>query len=83
MADNIEPELEKIAAKLQAGQLAATERDQLYAAQQALSWASQPDTFKSAYDLIVPASGTLQGSEGCQEENGRSQFLDSPDHRDS
>jgi hypothetical protein len=47
-----ERELEKVATKLQAGQLAADERGQLYAVQQALSWALQSDTFKSPDDLV-------------------------------
>ena len=36
--------------------------DRLHAAQQALAWAADPETFKSPYDLI---SGNPEGSEGC------------------
>ena len=36
--------------------------DSLYAAQQALAWASEPDGFKSPTDLI---QGTREDSEDC------------------
>jgi hypothetical protein len=35
---------------------------ELYAAQQALSWAIEPNGFKSPYDLIM---GTQEGSKDC------------------
>jgi hypothetical protein len=54
----VESELERVTTKLQAGPLAADERGQLYAAQQALSWAINPVTFKSPYDMIVSTSDT-------------------------
>ena len=55
--------------------------DELYAAQQALLWALEPETFKAPYDLLVPVSGILQGSEDCREENDHSAFSDIPDGR--
>lgn len=36
--------------------------DRLHAAQQALAWATDPETFKSPYDLI---SGNPEGSKDC------------------
>ena len=36
--------------------------DRLHAAQQALAWAADQDTFKSPYDLVI---GNPEGSEGC------------------
>lgn len=45
---------------------AGAEYDRLYAAQQALVWASDPQGFKSPYDLIT---GTPAGSEDCSERN--------------
>ena len=37
-------------------------REQLYAAQQALSWALEPTGFKAPFDMIM---GTLEGSKDC------------------
>lgn len=56
----IERELERISAALREPRTA--EYDQLYAAQQALSWALDPTMFKSPYDVV---SGTLAGSVNC------------------
>jgi hypothetical protein len=44
---------------------------QLYAAQQALAWAVDPDGFASPYatiqrGLVRPLTGTREGSEDCQ-----------------
>jgi hypothetical protein len=36
--------------------------DRLHAAQQALAWAADSETFKSPYDLVI---GSPEGSEGC------------------
>ena len=51
----IERELERIAAALREPRSA--DYDQLYAAQQALSWALEPEGFKAPYDAI---KGTLE-----------------------
>lgn len=56
----IEQELERISATLREPRTA--EYDQLYAAQQALSWALDPTVFKSPYDLL---NGTPAGSVNC------------------
>jgi hypothetical protein len=53
---------------------------ELYAAQQALMWALEPDGFKAPYDMIR-AKGTLEDLEGCPAENCQSASSDSPDHR--
>lgn len=44
--------------------------DRLYAAQQALAWAAEPEGFRSPHDMIMgapvlPATGIREGSEGC------------------
>lgn len=44
---------------------------ELYAAQQALTWALDPTAFKSPYDLLV--TSTPEGSEGCREGSDHSQ----------
>jgi hypothetical protein len=79
----VESELERVTTKLQAGPLAADERGQLYAVQQALSWALNSVTFKSPYDMIVSASDTQGASEDCRAENGRSPFSDTPGYHAS
>lgn len=53
--------------------------DELYAAQQALMWVLDPETYKAPYDLLV--SGTPEGSGDCPEGSGRSAFSDSLDRR--
>lgn len=42
--------------------------DQLYAAQQALSWASDPNGFRSPYDQVMGIQGVTEGCSipGCQ-----------------
>ena len=57
----IERELERISAALHEPHSA--EYDQLYAAQQALSWALEPIGFKAPYDQIT---GTPATPEDCQ-----------------
>jgi hypothetical protein len=42
--------------------------DELYAAQQALLWATEPTDFKSPYDMLTVTS-TPEDSEGCREES--------------
>ena len=51
--------------------------DRLYAAQQALVWAIEPETFKAPWDLII---GTPEGSEGYLAGNGHSEFSGNLDH---
>ena len=58
---HINDELRRITARLQAVP-EPFEHAGLYAAQQALSWAAQPDAFKAPYDLIV---GSAAGTKGC------------------
>lgn len=55
----IERELGRVSGKLQSGVLADDERSQLYAVQQALLWALEPNSFKMPYDMIIH-QGTLQ-----------------------
>lgn len=45
---------------------------ELYAAQQALMWATDPTDFKAPYDMLVVTS-TPEDSGDCREESGRSQ----------
>jgi hypothetical protein len=53
---------------------------ELYVAQQALVWASEPDVFKAPYDLIVQGvTGTLEDSEDCPVRNDLSASLDNRD----
>ena len=60
----IQRELDRIAVALREPR-EGEEYSRLYAAQQALSWAMEPDWFKAPYDAF---SGTAQGSEGCRAE---------------
>ena len=55
----------------------APERDQLYAAQQAIAWASEPRAIKSPYDLIM---GTQEGSADCSDAHHPTPFLDTHAH---
>ncbi len=57
----VERELERIEVALREPR-SAEEWNQLYAAQQALSWALEPIGFKAPYDTIM---GTQEGSEDC------------------
>lgn len=57
-------ELDRISARLRHPDIPADEYEKLYAAQQALAWALEPEGFRSPYDAI---SGTLAGSEDCPE----------------
>ena len=52
----IERESERISAAIVNPDNAGV-RDQLYAAQQALGWASEPTGFKSPYDMIMGIPG--------------------------
>ena len=54
---------------------------ELYAAQQALGWVLDPDTFKAPHDML--ARSTLEDLRGCRAGNDRSAFSDSPDRHDS
>jgi len=77
-------ELERVAAILQtAGPLAAEMRSQLYAVQQALLWAIDPEGFKAPYDMIVLTSDTREDLEGCRAGNGHFPFSDTLDCRAS
>lgn len=49
--------------------------DRLYAAQQALAWAGDPDGFKGPYDLIM--KGTPEDSKDCSVRSHPPAFLDS------
>ena len=55
-------ELRRISADLRRFNEADEKYQRLYAAQQALSWALEPNGFKSPYDLIM---GTPEGSKDC------------------
>ena len=57
----IERELERISAALREPRF-ADQYDQLYAAQQALSWALEPGGFKRPYDMVT---GTQADSADC------------------
>lgn len=65
----IERELRRLEAALREPQTDAR-YCQLYAAQQALSWALDPDGYASPYAVVqtgsvMPLTGTPEGSEGC------------------
>jgi hypothetical protein len=71
----IQQELDRIGAALtrpQPGNCYA----ELYAAQQALNWALNQETFKSPFDMLVP-NDTLKDLEDCQAGSGHSEFSDS------
>ena len=57
----INREVERIQALLRQGE-SVEKYSELYAAQQALSWASDPEMFKSPYDLVM---GIQEDLEGC------------------
>ena len=61
MTGFIERELDEIAQALREPRF-ADQYDRLYAAQQALSWAIEPDGFKRPYDMIT---GTPADSADC------------------
>ena len=69
---HIDHELRRIRARLAAFP-DPFEHAGLYAAQQALSWAAQPDGFKAPYDLIV---GSAAGTKDCCTGNCRPAFSD-------
>jgi hypothetical protein len=76
----LERELNRVSERLQAVPLAVEEHRQLYAVQQALSWALDTQTFKAPYEMI---SDTPTDSEGCPAGNGHSPFSDTRDRRAS
>ncbi len=78
MNDLVQKELDRIGTALRQAD-PVPRYDELYAAQQALMWVLDPSTFKAPYDLLVPVSGTPEGSEDCPEGNGHSEFSDSRD----
>ncbi len=57
-------ELDRITGRLRQPDIPADQYERLYAAQQALSWALEPEGFRSPYDAIV---GTPVSSEGYSE----------------
>jgi hypothetical protein len=57
--------------------------DELYAAQQALMWALDPETYKAPYDLLAATIGIPEDSEGCPAGNDHSASLGTLDHRAS
>ncbi len=75
----IQREIDRIGAALRQPQ-SGKEYAELYAAQQALVWALEPDGFKPPYDMVVSAN-TLEGSEDCPAGTGHSVSSDSRDHR--
>lgn len=60
MTPAIENELERIAVGLR-GSIPPDRQTQLYAAQQALSWALEPDGFRRPYDTIMDIQEDLEG----------------------
>jgi hypothetical protein len=69
----IKREINRISAAL--GEARADEYDQLYAAQQALAWALEPNGFKSPYDAI---KGTPEDLADCPLLLCRPASLDNP-----
>lgn len=78
----IECEAKRVTSRLQAGPLPAAEYERLYAVQQALLWALEPQGFKSPYDLLVPTD-IPEGPEGYQAGSGHSLFSDTRDRHAS
>ena len=74
----VDRELERVVTKLQAGPLADGERSQLYAVQQALLWALEPESYMSPFNMLAPID-IPEAPEGCQAKSGHSQFSDSLD----
>lgn len=69
----IERELERISEAVrtrQADQSGTDEYRQLYAAQQALSWALEPDGFRAPFDMVM---GTPVKPADCSENKHRQQ----------
>ena len=73
---HIEVELRRISERLAAGP-DPFEHAGLYAAQQALCWAAQPESFASPYKIIV---GSEEGSECCSAPKSPPLFSDSVGH---
>lgn len=58
--------------------------DQLYAAQQALLWVLDPETYSAPFAMLMKISDdTRQGSADCQEESGHSPSSNNLGHRAS
>jgi hypothetical protein len=76
----IQRELERIRSSLTSGEPPKYYAE-LYAAQQALVWVLDSDTFKAPHDLL--ARSTLEDLRGCREGNDRSAFSDNHDLHDS
>ena len=65
MENRIKQERDKIQSALLGPTTTTRQYEQLYAAQQALAWAENPELAKSPYDLVM---GGIQGdSEGCSD----------------
>ena len=67
MVGFVERELARIADALREPRF-ADQYDRLYAAQQALSWALEPDGFKRPFDMIT--TGIPAGTEDCSPSPG-------------
>lgn len=80
MSDLVQRELDRIGAALTQSD-PVPRYDELYAAQQALKWTLDPDTYKAPFDLLAPVSDTPEGSKGCRAGNDHSGSLDISGHR--
>ncbi len=80
MNDIVERELDRIGAALTQSD-PVPRYDELYAAQQALKWTLDPDTYKAPFDLLVPVSDTPEDLKGCPAETDHSGSLDISGHR--
>ena len=74
-ADHVQAELNRIGERLRAPD--PFQHAALYAAQQALCWAAQPEAFASPVDTIVDNAG---GVGDCSPEAHRPSFSDTHDH---
>ena len=80
MNDLVQRELDRIGAALTQSD-PVPRYDELYAAQQAVMWALDPETYKAPFDLLAPVSGTPEDSKGCLAGNDHSESLDISGHR--
>ena len=76
----IQRELERIRSSLTSAE-PPKYYDALYAAQQALAWVLDSDTFKAPHDML--AMSTPEDLRDCRAGNDRSAFSDSPDRHAS
>ena len=60
----IQRELARISEGMERSHNEPEKRREFYAAQQALSWALDPDAFRAPYETVT---GTQEDSEGCSE----------------